>query len=78
MARGTGTAHDHVEVVSLGYLHASRRNLNGPHPEDGRELEVRDEMPSGFPWPEMPDEPQIRAPGEINPEMLNYYAKKLG
>jgi Mn-containing catalase len=50
----------------------------GPHPEDGMELEVRDEMPPGFPWPEMPDEPQICAPGEIDPEMLNYYAKKLG
>ena len=50
---------------------------NGPHPEDGMELEVRDEMPPGFPWPEMPHEPQIRAPGEIDPEMLNYYAKKL-
>jgi hypothetical protein len=42
------------------------------------ELEVRDEMPPGFPWPEMPDEPQICAPGEIDPEMLNYYAKRLG
>ena len=51
---------------------------NGPHPEDGMELEVRDEMPPGFPWPEMPDEPQICAPGEIDPEMLIYYAKKLG
>ena len=28
-------------------------------------------------WPEMPDEPQICAPGEIDPEMLNYYAAKL-
>jgi hypothetical protein len=27
---------------------------------------------------EVPDEPQICAPGEIDPEMLNYYAKKLG
>jgi Mn-containing catalase len=51
---------------------------NGPHPGDGTELGVRDEMPPGFPWPEMPEEPQICAPGEIDPEMLNYYAKKLG
>lgn len=51
---------------------------NGPHPEDGTELEVRDEMPPGFPWTQMPEEPQICAPGEIDPEMLNYYAKKLG
>ena len=50
---------------------------NGPHPEDGLELEVRDEMPPGFPWPDFPEEPQLCAPGEIDPEMLNYYAKKL-
>jgi len=51
---------------------------NGLHPEDGQELEVRDELPPGFPWPEMPEEPQLCAPGEIDPEMLNFYAKKLG
>jgi Mn-containing catalase len=50
---------------------------NGPHPEDGEELEFRDEMPPGFPWPEAPDEPQLVSPGTIDPEMLNYYAKKL-
>lgn len=51
---------------------------NGPHPEDGQELEFRrDEMPEGFPWPEAPDEPQLVSPGEIDPEMMNYYAKKL-
>jgi Mn-containing catalase len=50
---------------------------NGPHPEDGEELVVRDEMPPGFPVPELPEEPQLCAPGEIDPEMLSYYAKKL-
>jgi Mn-containing catalase len=50
---------------------------NGPHPEDGQELVVRDEMPPAFPWPEFPEEPQLCAPGEIDPEMLNYYAAKL-
>ena len=50
---------------------------NGPHPEDGRDLVVRDEMPPGFPWPENPEEPQLCSPGEIDPEMLNYYAKAL-
>lgn len=50
---------------------------NGPHPEDGEELEVRDEMPPGFPVPELPEEPQLCSPGEIDPEMLSYYAKKL-
>jgi manganese catalase len=51
---------------------------NGPHPEDGGELEVRNEMPEGFPWPPAPEEPQLVSPGAIDPEMLNYYAKKLG
>ena len=50
---------------------------NGPHPEDGQDLVVRDEMPPGFPWPENPEEPQLCSPGEIDPEMLNYYAKAL-
>ena len=51
---------------------------NGTHPEDGGELEVRNEMPEGFPWPAAPDEPQLVSPGAIDPEMLNYYSKKLG
>lgn len=51
---------------------------NGPHPEDGGELEVRNEMPEGFPWPPAPEEPQLVSPGAIDPEMLKYYAKKLG
>ena len=50
---------------------------NGAHPETGEELEVRDELPPGFPWPEMPEEPQLCAPGEIDPDMLAFYAKKL-
>ena len=33
--------------------------------------------PSG-PNPAAADEPQICAPGEIDPDMLNYFAKKLG
>ncbi len=52
---------------------------NGPHPEDGTELEFRrDEMPQGFPWPEAPDEPQLVSPGAIDPDMINYYANRLG
>lgn len=51
---------------------------NGQHPEDGQELEVRDEMPPGFPWPDFPEEPQLCAPGDIDPDMLSHYAKKLG
>jgi len=51
---------------------------NGPHPEDGEELEFRrNEMPPQFPWPEAPDEPQLVSPGAIDPDMLKFFAKKL-
>jgi hypothetical protein len=59
-----------VEVVPSDTYTQVGEIWNGPHPEDGMELEVRDEMPPGFPWPKMPDEPQICAPGEIDPEMF--------
>ena len=52
---------------------------NGPHPEDGAELEFRrGEMPPGAPWPDLPDEPQLVSPGEMDPEMIGYYARLLG
>ncbi len=51
---------------------------NGPHPEDGQELVVRDEMPPGFPYPDLEEEPQLSSPGDIDPEMIKYYAQKLG
>jgi Mn-containing catalase len=50
---------------------------NGPHPEDGQELEVRNEIPEGFEWPDLDEEPQLVSPG-VDPEMLAYFAKKLG
>ncbi len=50
---------------------------NGPHPEDGKELVVLDEMPPGFPAPDLEEEPQLSAPGEIDPEMIKHYAKVL-
>ncbi len=51
---------------------------NGPHPEDGKPLVVTDEMPKGYPAPDLAEEPQLAAPGDIDPEMLKYYADKLG
>ncbi len=50
---------------------------NGPHPEDGQQLVVKDEMPKGYPWPDLPDEPQLSSPGDIDPSMIKYYADKL-
>jgi Mn-containing catalase len=48
---------------------------NGPHPEDGQELIVKDETLKGSPWPEFEEEPQLSAPGAIDPEMIKHFAK---
>lgn len=50
---------------------------NGPHPEDGQEVEVSDQIPEGAPWPELEDEPQLSSPG-VDPDMINFFAAKLG
>ena len=54
--------------------------FNGAHPEDGKPLEVVFGAPEGFRPPDLEEEPQINAPGadEIDPEMFNDIAKKLG
>ncbi|MFC5408339.1 manganese catalase family protein [Larkinella bovis] len=53
---------------------------NGPHPEDGQEVEVVFGHPEGFPAPDLDEEPQLNAPGadDIDPEMFADIAKKLG
>jgi len=53
---------------------------NGPHPEDGQELEFIAGAPEGFAPPTLDEEPQLNAPGEdaIDPEMFADIAKKLG
>lgn len=50
---------------------------NGLHPEDGQELIVKDEILKGSPWPEFEEEPQLSAPGAIDPEMVKHFAKIL-
>jgi Mn-containing catalase len=49
---------------------------NGPHPEDGSELEVVDGIPQGFDPPELPEEPQLNAPG-LDPVFLAEAAKRV-
>ncbi|WP_206171116.1 hypothetical protein [Phragmitibacter flavus] len=54
---------------------------NGPHPEDGLDLIVKEQMPEGAPWPEFDEEPQLGAPladSERDPDMLDWYGKALG
>jgi Mn-containing catalase len=34
--------------------------FNGEHPETGEELRVEDAAPHGFPWPEVPAQPDVR------------------
>lgn len=50
---------------------------NGPHPEDGSPLRVEDAIPTGFSPPNLPEEPQLTAPG-VSPEQLAEIAKRLG
>jgi Mn-containing catalase len=50
---------------------------NGAHPEDGRPLEVLDQIPEGGPVPDLEAEPQLSAPGAPDGELLADYAKKL-
>ncbi len=50
---------------------------NGPHPEDGGELKFSQDIPPGFPWPDLDDEPQLSSPG-VDPDMISFFAKKLG
>ncbi|AYA37090.1 manganese catalase family protein [Hymenobacter oligotrophus] len=53
---------------------------NGPHPEDGQELQVVQGSPEGAPYPDLEEEPQLNAPGaeDFDPEMFKDIAKKLG
>jgi Mn-containing catalase len=49
---------------------------NGPHPEDGSELRVEESIPKGAPPPNLPEEPQLTAPG-LDPAMIQEFAKRL-
>lgn len=49
----------------------------GPHPETGEPLEVVDDLPEGFPPPNLPAEPQLISPAGINPDMLQEMAERL-
>lgn len=55
---------------------------NGPHPEDGQELEVTDGIPQGATPPDLDEEPQLTSPAgpdaeQIDPEMLMDYANRI-
>jgi manganese catalase len=52
---------------------------NGPHPEDGTPLEVKDGIPGGAPPPELEAEPQLCAPlgPDIDPEVFADVATRL-
>jgi Mn-containing catalase len=50
---------------------------NGTHPEDGSPLRVQDGPPEGGTVPDLPEEPQLTAPGSIEPGFLQEVAKRL-
>jgi len=53
---------------------------NGPHPDDGQEVEFIQGHPEGFAPPDLDEEPQLNAPGadEYDPQMFMDMAKKMG
>lgn len=53
--------------------------FKGSHPEDGLKLVVEDGMPKGAPPPELPEEPQLTAPGfeAMDQEMMRAPVKRL-
>jgi Mn-containing catalase len=51
---------------------------NGPHPEDGKELEFLDGPPEGAEVPDLEGEPQLTSPGEPEENgMFEEFAEKL-
>jgi Mn-containing catalase len=52
---------------------------NGPHPEDGKPLEVKDAIPEGAVPPELPAEPQLSSPlgPDIDPALFADIASRL-
>jgi Mn-containing catalase len=52
---------------------------NGPHPEDGTPLEVKDAIPEGAVPPDLPAEPQLSSPlgPDIDPELFADIASRL-
>jgi Mn-containing catalase len=54
--------------------------FNGPHPEDGKPLEVVFGAPEGYPAPDLAEEPQLNSPGadHIDMQMFMDMAKKMG
>ena len=49
---------------------------NGPHPEDGSPLKVEDGIPVGAAPPDLPEEPQLTAPG-IDPQLIQELARRM-
>jgi Mn-containing catalase len=52
---------------------------NGPHPEDGKPLEVKDAIPEGAVPPELPAEPQLSSPlgPDIDPALFAEISSRL-
>jgi Mn-containing catalase len=71
--------HRILYQFSPGDYTEMREIWNGPHPEDGQELRVEDEMPEGFTPPDLDEEPQLTAPigPDIDPQVFGDVAAKL-
>jgi Mn-containing catalase len=73
---------EHLKLYSFSAHDYKQAGLifNGPHPEDGEELQFIQGTPEGFAVPDLDEEPQLTAPGadEYDGEMFKDVAKKMG
>jgi Mn-containing catalase len=68
--------HQVLFHFSPGHYSRVTEVWNGEHPEDGSPLRVENEIPEGAPPPDLPEEPQLTAPG-VDPELIAEMAKRL-
>lgn len=76
------SSNSHLKLYTYSEKDFQQAGLiwNGPHPEDGKPLEVVFGAPEGFTPPDLDEEPQLSAPGAegIDPDMFSDIAKKMG
>lgn len=72
----------HLKLYSFSQEDYTQAGLiwNGPHPDDGQEVEFVQGAIPGFPVPDLDEEPQLNAPGaeDFDPQVFADMAKKMG
>lgn len=72
----------HLKLYSFSQEDYTQAGLiwNGPHPDDGQEVEFIQGAIPGFAPPDLEEEPQLNAPGgeDFDPQVFADMAKKMG